>query len=74
MLVCPRRDAVRFGDLTADETRDLWLTAQTVGTQLESYHKASSLAFAIQVSAVSSGLFLFSYLQLVRLILDAYYA
>ncbi|KAH9679241.1 Bis(5'-adenosyl)-triphosphatase [Citrus sinensis] len=42
------RDAVRFGDLTADETRDLWLTAQTVGTQLESYHKASSLAFAIQ--------------------------
>lgn len=48
MLVCPRRDAVRFGDLTADETRDLWLTAQTVGTQLESYHKASSLAFAIQ--------------------------
>ncbi|KAL9459045.1 hypothetical protein CISIN_1g033149mg [Citrus sinensis] len=44
----PRRDAVRFGDLTADETRDLWLTAQTVGTQLESYHKASSLAFAIQ--------------------------
>ncbi|XP_052290163.1 bifunctional bis(5'-adenosyl)-triphosphatase/adenylylsulfatase FHIT-like [Citrus sinensis] len=48
VLVCPRRDAVRFGDLTADETRDLWLTAQTVGTQLESYHKASSLAFAIQ--------------------------
>ncbi|GAY59992.1 hypothetical protein CUMW_198620 [Citrus unshiu] len=42
------RDAVRFGDLTADETRDLWLTAQKVGTQLESYHKASSLAFAIQ--------------------------
>ncbi|KAK9178214.1 hypothetical protein WN944_024383 [Citrus x changshan-huyou] len=48
ILILCWRDAVRFGDLTADETRDLWLTAQTVGTQLESYHKASSLAFAIQ--------------------------
>ncbi|KAG4989533.1 hypothetical protein JHK85_032516 [Glycine max] len=38
----------RFVDLTADETSDLWLTAQKVGKQLESYHKASSLTLAIQ--------------------------
>ncbi|PNY16975.1 bis(5'-adenosyl)-triphosphatase-like protein [Trifolium pratense] len=38
----------RFVDLTADETSDLWLTAQKVGRQLESYHKASSLTLAIQ--------------------------
>lgn len=50
MLVCPRREVQRFAELTADETSDLWLTAQKVGKQLESYHKASSLTFAIQVS------------------------
>ncbi|XP_016468493.1 bifunctional bis(5'-adenosyl)-triphosphatase/adenylylsulfatase FHIT-like isoform X2 [Nicotiana tabacum] len=49
VLVCPRREAKRFADLTADETSDLWLTAQKVGKQLESYHKASSLTFAIQL-------------------------
>ncbi|CAL0334774.1 unnamed protein product [Lupinus luteus] len=38
----------RFVDLTVDETSDLWLTAQKIGRQLESYHKASSLTFAIQ--------------------------
>uniref|UniRef100_A0A0A0L1M8 Bis(5'-adenosyl)-triphosphatase n=1 Tax=Cucumis sativus TaxID=3659 RepID=A0A0A0L1M8_CUCSA len=38
----------RFADLTADETCDLWLAAQRVGHQLELYHKASSLTFAIQ--------------------------
>lgn len=48
VLVCPRREVKRFGDLSADETSDLWLTAQKVGKQLESYHKASSLTFAIQ--------------------------
>ncbi|XP_071917801.1 bifunctional bis(5'-adenosyl)-triphosphatase/adenylylsulfatase FHIT-like isoform X3 [Coffea arabica] len=48
VLVCPRREVKRFVDLTADETSDLWLTAQEVGSQLESYHKASSLTFAIQ--------------------------
>ncbi|XP_019250434.1 PREDICTED: bifunctional bis(5'-adenosyl)-triphosphatase/adenylylsulfatase FHIT [Nicotiana attenuata] len=48
VLVCPRREVKRFADLTADETSDLWLTAQKVGKQLESYHKASSLTFAIQ--------------------------
>lgn len=48
VLVCPRRDVKRFIDLTADETSDLWLTAQKIGRQLESYHKASSLTFAIQ--------------------------
>ncbi|KAK4370275.1 hypothetical protein RND71_009750 [Anisodus tanguticus] len=42
------REVERFAELTADETSDLWLTAQKVGKQLESYHKASSLTFAIQ--------------------------
>ncbi|KAK7302002.1 hypothetical protein RJT34_12880 [Clitoria ternatea] len=48
VLICPKREVKRFVDLTADETADLWLTAQKVGTQLESYHKALSLTFAIQ--------------------------
>ncbi|TKY47294.1 Bis(5'-adenosyl)-triphosphatase protein [Spatholobus suberectus] len=48
VLICPKREVKRFVDLTADETSDLWLTAQKVGRQLESYHKASSLTFAIQ--------------------------
>ncbi|EXB57582.1 Werner syndrome ATP-dependent helicase-like protein [Morus notabilis] len=42
------REVKRFVDLTAEETSDLWITAQKVGRQLESYHKASSLTFAIQ--------------------------
>ncbi|XP_075515200.1 bifunctional bis(5'-adenosyl)-triphosphatase/adenylylsulfatase FHIT-like [Primulina tabacum] len=48
VLVCPRREVKRFLDLSADETSDLWLMAQKVGSQLESYHNASSLTFAIQ--------------------------
>ncbi|XP_042028186.1 bifunctional bis(5'-adenosyl)-triphosphatase/adenylylsulfatase FHIT-like isoform X1 [Salvia splendens] len=48
VLVCPRRDVKRFTDLTGDETSDLWFTAQKIGRQLESYHKASSLTLAIQ--------------------------
>ncbi|XP_061344895.1 bifunctional bis(5'-adenosyl)-triphosphatase/adenylylsulfatase FHIT [Gastrolobium bilobum] len=48
VLICPKREVKRFVDLTVDETSDLWLTAQKVGRQLESYHKASSLTFAIQ--------------------------
>ncbi|KAK7826379.1 bifunctional bis(5'-adenosyl)-triphosphatase/adenylylsulfatase fhit [Quercus suber] len=39
----------RFVDLTVDETSDLWLTAQKIGSQLECYHKASSLTFTIQI-------------------------
>ncbi|KAG6630995.1 hypothetical protein CIPAW_13G059500 [Carya illinoinensis] len=42
------REVKRFVDLTVDETSDLWLTAQKIGSQLESYHKASSLTFSIQ--------------------------
>ncbi|TXG70355.1 hypothetical protein EZV62_005290 [Acer yangbiense] len=42
------REVKRFFDLTADETSDLWLSAQKVGKQLECYHKASSLTFSIQ--------------------------
>ncbi|XP_063942293.1 bifunctional bis(5'-adenosyl)-triphosphatase/adenylylsulfatase FHIT-like [Daucus carota subsp. sativus] len=48
VLVCPRREVKRFVDLTGDETSDLWIVAQKVGKQLEYYHKASSLTFAIQ--------------------------
>nr|GLL42850.1 bifunctional bis(5'-adenosyl)-triphosphatase/adenylylsulfatase FHIT [Ipomoea trifida] len=43
-----RREVKRFIDLTADETSDLWCAAQKIGRQLESYHNASSLTFAIQ--------------------------
>ncbi|XP_076917550.1 bifunctional bis(5'-adenosyl)-triphosphatase/adenylylsulfatase FHIT-like isoform X1 [Bidens hawaiensis] len=45
--------------LTADETNDLWILAQKVGKQLESYHKASSLTFAIQVSLLYKSNYLF---------------
>ncbi|KAF6172682.1 hypothetical protein GIB67_042005 [Kingdonia uniflora] len=38
----------RFVDLSVEETADLWLTAQKVGSQLEKYHGASSLTLAIQ--------------------------
>ncbi|CDP04016.1 unnamed protein product [Coffea canephora] len=48
LQLCFLREVKRFVDLTADEISDLWLTAQKVGSQLESYHKASSLTFAIQ--------------------------
>ncbi|KAG5567128.1 hypothetical protein RHGRI_002633 [Rhododendron griersonianum] len=43
-----RREVKRFADLTAEETSDLWLTAQKIGKQLEYHHKASSLTFTIQ--------------------------
>ncbi|KAL9257353.1 Bifunctional bis(5'-adenosyl)-triphosphatase/adenylylsulfatase FHIT-like protein [Drosera capensis] len=45
------REVKRFLDLNPSETADLWLTAQKVGRQLEQYHKASSLTFAIQDGA-----------------------
>lgn len=48
MLVCPRREVKRFVDLTTDETSDLWIAAQKVGSRLETYHKASSLTLTIQ--------------------------
>ncbi|KAL8232975.1 hypothetical protein R6Q57_002753 [Mikania cordata] len=48
VLLCPRREVKRFVDLTTEETRDLWISAQKIGKQLESYHKASSLTFTIQ--------------------------
>lgn len=49
MLVCSKREVKRVADLTDDETVDLWLIAKKLGRQLESYHKASSLTFCIQV-------------------------
>ncbi|KFK27354.1 hypothetical protein AALP_AA8G372100 [Arabis alpina] len=48
VLVCPKRLVPRFTDLTADETSDLWLTAQKVGSRLETFHNATSLTLAIQ--------------------------
>jgi len=63
VLVCPKREVKRFVDLTADETSDLWLTAQKVGKQLESYHKASSLTLAIQVRLIWSMLSLLNNLS-----------
>ncbi|KAJ4981890.1 hypothetical protein NE237_032727 [Protea cynaroides] len=48
VLVCPRREVKRFVDLTANETSDLWLTAQKIGSKLEHHHKASSLTLTIQ--------------------------
>ncbi|KAF7831202.1 bifunctional bis(5'-adenosyl)-triphosphatase/adenylylsulfatase FHIT-like [Senna tora] len=48
VLVCPKREVKRVADLTADETCDLWLSAQKIGRLLESYHNASSLTFGIQ--------------------------
>uniref|UniRef100_A0A2P2K447 Bis5'-adenosyl-triphosphatase n=1 Tax=Rhizophora mucronata TaxID=61149 RepID=A0A2P2K447_RHIMU len=56
VLICPRREVKRFGDLTAEETIDLWLTAKKVGTQLECFHKATSLTFTIQVRWFSDSL------------------
>ncbi|CAA7032351.1 unnamed protein product [Microthlaspi erraticum] len=34
--------------LPADETSDLWLTAQKIGSKIEKFHNASSLTLAIQ--------------------------
>lgn len=48
MLICPKREVKRVADLTADEMTELWMIAQKVGRQLESFHKASSLTFVIQ--------------------------
>jgi bis(5'-adenosyl)-triphosphatase len=48
VLVCPKRLVKRFADLTAEETTDLWLSAQKVGSKLESHLKASSLTLTIQ--------------------------
>nr|TKR71172.1 hypothetical protein D5086_0000304170 [Populus alba] len=42
------REVKRFVDLTADETSDLWFMAKKVGSQLEKFHSATSLTFAIQ--------------------------
>ncbi|KAK6933942.1 Protein of unknown function DUF247, plant [Dillenia turbinata] len=47
-LTSLRREVKCFVDLTDEETSDMWLTARKVGSQLENYHKASSLTFSIQ--------------------------
>lgn len=60
MLVCPKREVKRVADLTADENIDLWNIAQKLGRQLESYHKASSLTFCIQVRQLIKSLLCFN--------------
>ncbi|PWA40959.1 Histidine triad, conserved site-containing protein [Artemisia annua] len=47
VLVCPRREVMRFSDLTSKEVSDLWISAQEIGVQVENYHKASSTSYAI---------------------------
>ncbi|KAI9100263.1 hypothetical protein K1719_024481 [Acacia pycnantha] len=42
------REVKRVADLSADEICDLWLAAQKIGRQLESYDNASSLTLYIQ--------------------------
>ncbi|XLS57022.1 hypothetical protein HN51_006777 [Arachis hypogaea] len=49
------------------ETSDLWLTTQKSGNQLERYHKASSLIFAIQIA--NSVVFLHFGLQSLSLVM-----
>ncbi|GLJ37030.1 hypothetical protein SUGI_0750330 [Cryptomeria japonica] len=48
VLVCPKRMVKRFTDLTKEETTDLWLSAQHIGSKIESHFQASSLTFTIQ--------------------------
>uniref|UniRef100_A0A0C9RQ64 Bis(5'-adenosyl)-triphosphatase n=1 Tax=Wollemia nobilis TaxID=56998 RepID=A0A0C9RQ64_9CONI len=48
VLVCPRRMLPRFADLSTEETIDLWLSAQRIGSALQSHFNASSLTFTIQ--------------------------
>ncbi|XP_023738678.1 bifunctional bis(5'-adenosyl)-triphosphatase/adenylylsulfatase FHIT [Lactuca sativa] len=48
VLVCPKREVKRFGELTTEETSEMWITAKRIGNMLENYHKASSLTFTIQ--------------------------
>ncbi|KAG4920446.1 hypothetical protein JHK84_049299 [Glycine max] len=50
MLTIHDREVKRVADLTDDETIDLWRIAKKLGRQLESYHKASSLSFGIQMN------------------------
>ncbi|KAI3760326.1 hypothetical protein L1987_50720 [Smallanthus sonchifolius] len=47
-IILLKREVKRFVDLTAEETTDLWISAQKIGKQLENYHNASSLTFTIQ--------------------------
>ncbi|XP_062081676.1 bifunctional bis(5'-adenosyl)-triphosphatase/adenylylsulfatase FHIT-like isoform X3 [Humulus lupulus] len=49
VLVCPLREVKRFADLTTDETNDLWTAAHKISGPLQSYHKAPSLTFTIQI-------------------------
>eukprot|EP00270_Netrium_digitus_P004484 TRINITY_DN1560_c0_g1_i1.p1 TRINITY_DN1560_c0_g1~~TRINITY_DN1560_c0_g1_i1.p1 ORF type:complete len:284 (-),score=48.00 TRINITY_DN1560_c0_g1_i1:96-947(-) len=51
VLIISRRVVPRFRELTAEEVRDLWQTAQTVGPKLEAHFGATSLTFAIQDGA-----------------------
>ncbi|KYQ92451.1 hypothetical protein DLAC_06433 [Tieghemostelium lacteum] len=48
VLVCPKRVVPRFCDLTGEEVKDLWLSAQKISTVIEKHYKGDGLTFAIQ--------------------------
>jgi bis(5'-adenosyl)-triphosphatase len=48
VLVCPKRVAPRFAELSAAEVADMWTLAQRVGAAVEPHFGADSLTLAIQ--------------------------
>eukprot|EP00871_Galdieria_phlegrea_P005000 jgi/Galph1/5500/GphlegSOOS_G4125.1 len=48
VLVISKRVVPRFQDLTEEEVFDLWLSAQRIGTHLESFYQAQSMTYCIQ--------------------------
>ncbi|KAJ3161361.1 hypothetical protein HDU86_007143 [Geranomyces michiganensis] len=48
VLVLPRRVCPRFADLTREEVSDLFLSAHTIGKQVETHYKAEALTITIQ--------------------------
>jgi bis(5'-adenosyl)-triphosphatase len=48
VLVLPKRITSRFHDLSKEEVRDLWLSAQEIGKVIEREYAAESLTLTIQ--------------------------
>ncbi|SCV72524.1 BQ2448_4061 [Microbotryum intermedium] len=53
VLVIPKRVVPRFGDLTPDETTDLFLSVQQVAKVIEKAYKAQSMNIAVQDGALA---------------------
>ncbi|SCZ92483.1 BZ3500_MvSof-1268-A1-R1_Chr5-2g07901 [Microbotryum saponariae] len=53
VLVIPKRVVPRFGELTADETTDLFLSVQQVARVIEKEYKAQSMNIAVQDGALA---------------------